>query len=196
MFRIVLLTVMTGIGLPLFAATVTTTPGCTTGVAGITSTITFTGAIALDPAGHATYTGAQFNNGSNPCGSDFLATAGSPTTITFDQPIDYFGLAWGTPDPNNDIQLFNGATSVFFFQGTTAPSNNYLNFFADPGEQFTRVVLSYESCCFETDNHSYRLAGVGAAAPEPCTLTPLVVVGLSILTWRALLKRPALRADS
>ena len=70
MYRMSVLTLLVFLALPLFAVTVTSTPGCTSGVAGITSTITFTGAVATDPAGHATYTGAQFNNGTNPCGSD------------------------------------------------------------------------------------------------------------------------------
>jgi len=187
MYRIALLALLVPSALRLCATTVTFTAGCTSGEAGITSTITFDGAVATDPAGHATYTGAQFNNGTNPCGSDFLGISSSTTTILFDQPIDYFGFAWGTPDPNNNVEFFNGATSLFLFSGATA-APTYVNVFAGAGEQFTRIVFSYEGCCFETDNHSYRLAPGATLVPEPSSLS-VALLGLGFLAWQLHLKK-------
>jgi hypothetical protein len=37
-------------------------------------------------------------------------TAIGDLTITFSQPIIYFGLYWGSPDPLNTITFFNGTT--------------------------------------------------------------------------------------
>jgi len=181
--RVASLIVFAGMGLPALAVTVTATGGCTTSVAGTTSTITFDGMNTNDPAGHATYTGAAFDQGTNPgCGGDWLGLSGQTTMISFDKPIKYFGLAWGTPDSYNSVQLFNGASSLGTFSGSVA-TNMYVNFFADAGEEFTEVVLSSSGCCFETDNQSYTLAPSTAGVPEPNALwlTALAAAGLSLV---------------
>src|SRR5258708_6052706 len=161
-----------------FAYTVTFGPNtCTSTVANLTSTITFNGLSTVDPAGHATYSGAAFDQGSDPgCGGDWLGLNNQSTTITFNQPIDYFGLAWGSADSGNSLQLFNGAAPV----GATflgGGGNLYVNFFAGAGEQFTRIVLSYSGCCFETDNHSYRLIAA-TGVPEPASF---MLVGVAVI---------------
>jgi hypothetical protein len=171
MFRVAFLTMLMSIGIPAFGVTATATGGLFSPVVDITGTITFEGQTATDPTGHATYSGnVFFDGGTSPGSGDWLVQAGSTTVVTFDRPIDYFGLLWGTPDGYNALQLFNGATQV----GPTFNGGGgevYVNFFADPGEQFTSVVLSSSLCCFETDNHSFRLAAA-SGVPEPGTLLP------------------------
>jgi hypothetical protein len=174
-----------------FGMTVTQSAGCTSGVSGLTSTIDFgtSPANATDPAGHATYTTPFFNQGTNPnCGGSFLSLwTDQSTTVTFDQPLDYFGMVWGSPDPYNSLQVFDGLTLLGTFSGTTGGTNNgdphYVNFFAGSGEQITRLVFSTTSCCFETDNHSYRLVSqVSSPVPEPGEIVPLALVaGLALV---------------
>jgi hypothetical protein len=171
-----------------FAVTMTDTAGCTSAVAGITSTLDFTGATATDAAGNATYTHTGgFNGASNPgCGGDWISlNGGQTTTITFISPIDYFGLAWGTKDPYNTLQLFNGATQIGPTYTGGAFATSYINFFADAGEQFTSVVLgSGTQCCFESDNHSYRLAPTTSAVPEPSSVALGIFGGLGLVLAR------------
>lgn len=175
---------------PSFAVTVTTSDGCTSSVPGITSTLTFDSSSAVDPAGHAVYSGTvAFNGGTNPCGSGWLFQNGSTTTITFDQPIDYFGTAWGSKDSYNSIQLFNGDTPVGSTYTGSIGGSPYVNFFADAGEQFTRVVLSSSGCCFETDNHSYRLAADASEVPEPGSMLTVVAGSVAVLLRRRLVSR-------
>jgi hypothetical protein len=168
---------------PAHAASFTVTAGCTSSEAGLTSTIPFTGPSLTDPAGHATYGGSgTFNGGSNPgCGGDWISQSNQLTTITFDEPIDYFGLAWGSKDSYNFVNLYNGNVHLFTLNGSGLEfATSYVNFFAGPGEQFTRVELSSASCCFETDNHSYRLVDT---VPEP-TVVGLMALGLGVLVAR------------
>jgi hypothetical protein len=163
------------VGIPAFAVTVTGTYGCTSQVPGITNTITFAGESAVDPLGYATYTTPYFDQGTNPgCGADWLGlSGGQTTTITFSAPMDYFGLVWGSPDWYNSLELLDGATVLGTYTGSiVGGGHTYLNFFADPGEQFTEVVLSSSACCFESQNHSYQLAST--STPEPGTLGLLI----------------------
>ena len=96
----------------------------------------------------------------------------SPVTIAFANPLDYFGLYWGTPDESNTISFFNGATLLQSFSGAAAVGSMnpsaavYTNFFAAPGESFNKVVLS-DSGAFESDNHAYKVAS--ESVPEPVT---------------------------
>jgi len=46
------------------------------------------------------------------------ALVGTALTINFAQPLGYFGLYWGSPDPGNTITFFNGAVQVFSLTGT------------------------------------------------------------------------------
>ena len=173
---------------PVFAVTITTNTGCTSSATGVTSTINFNGQAATDPAGYATYSGAAFDQGSNPgCGTDWLGlSGGQTTTITFSKPISYFGLFWGSPDSINTLQLFNGSTQVGStytgsVTGAIGSIGDYVNFFADPGEQFTQVILSSSGCCFESTDDSYILAGAVTPEPSGYFLVGLVFVGLPIL---------------
>ena len=68
------------------------------------------------------------------------ASGTTPVTIAFANPLDYFGLYWGTPSANNSISFFNGDTLLQSFTGD-APANLvtsgrgvvYANFFAEAG---------------------------------------------------------------
>ena len=94
--------------------------------------------------------------------------------ITFANPLDYFGLYWGTPSPNNTIGFFNGDTLLQSFTGdaivgnVTASAAVYANFFAEPGESFNKVVLSDSLIGFESDNHAYKV-GASTTVPEPAS---------------------------
>jgi len=114
----------------------------------------------------------------------------SPVTIAFANPLDYFGLYWGTPSPNNTISFFNGNTLLQSFTGDAIVGNVttnaavYTNFFAEPGEFFNKVVLSDSSIAFESDNHAYKVAP-SESVPEPLTsLTAFASVVAGVLMKR------------
>jgi hypothetical protein len=98
----------------------------------------------------------------------------NPVTIAFANPLDYFGLYWGTPSANNTLSFFNGDTLLQSFSGAAIASNVttnaavYANFFAEPGESFNKVVLTDSSIAFESDNHAYKVAG-SESVPEPAS---------------------------
>ncbi|MEH2302319.1 MAG: PEP-CTERM sorting domain-containing protein [Nostoc sp.] len=120
----------------------------------------------------------------SPVSSNVPGNTGS-VTINFMQALDYFGLYWGSVDPYNSIAFFNGSTLLDTFTGNnivnpsngnqTSPQQNvFVNFFADPGQTFDKIVLSSTDIAFESDNHSYRVASV----PEPTTTLALLAFGV------------------
>lgn len=119
------------------------------------------------------------------------ALVGTPLTIDFSQPIDYFGLYWGSPDAGNTITFFNGVTPVFTYTAANLNTqfgvgfglNNaaYVNFAAGAGESATRIVLSSTDFPFETDNHAFRTSAVGSAVPEPTSLLLIGTGGLGLV---------------
>ncbi|MHC5861845.1 Npun_F0296 family exosortase-dependent surface protein [Nostoc sp.] len=106
-------------------------------------------------------------------------------TINFAKALDYFGLDWGSVDVGNSIAFYNGSTLLNTFTGsdvpgtthsgnqTSANDNVFVNFFADGGLTFDKVVLSSSVVAFESDNHAYRLASV----PEPTSMLGLLAFG-------------------
>jgi hypothetical protein len=112
-------------------------------------------------------------------------------TINFSQPIIYFGLYWGSPDPQNVIAFYNGSSpNAFSFTGQNLHdqfgvpfgSGNavYVNFRADPGEQATRVVISANgSFPFEQDNHAFL--AVPEASPALMLASGLMLLAIG---WR------------
>jgi hypothetical protein len=114
----------------------------------------------------------------------------TPVTIAFANPLDYFGLYWGTPSANDTISFFNGNTLLQSFRGdalySAVPSTGavYANFFAERGESFNKVVLSEISIAFESDNHAYKFAE-SESVPEPVTsLTAFASVVAGVLMKR------------
>jgi hypothetical protein len=148
----------------------------------------------------------------------FAANGGSvPTTnLTFANNttgnnaagIQYFGLFYSSIDSSNQLTFYNGSTilSQFTFNNISqllnynsafvgGPYNQegaFFNFYADAGEQFTKIQFTQiGSSGFESDNHTFRisealaisgagvdLAGVSVTAgtlntkkiPEPCAV--------------------------
>jgi hypothetical protein len=98
----------------------------------------------------------------------------NPVTIAFANPLDYFGLYWGTPSPNNTISFFNGDTLLQSFTGDaivssiTTSGGVYANFFAEPGESFNKVVLIDSGRAFDSDNHAYKF-DASTPVPEPAS---------------------------
>ena len=125
----------------------------------------------------------------------------APVTIAFANPLDYFGLDWGTPSPNNTISFFNGSTLLQSFTGdalyiaTTSTGAAYANFFAGPGESFNKVVLSENSIAFESDNHAYKVAA-SESVPEPLTsLTAVASIVGGVLMKRQQQRKGVDRSD-
>jgi hypothetical protein len=125
----------------------------------------------------------------------------TPVTIAFANPLDYFGLYWGTPSANNTISFFNGNTLLQSFSGDAlyriVPSTGaaYANFFAEAGESFNKVVLSDSSVAFESDNHAYKVAA-SESVPEPLTsLTAFASVVTGVLMKRQQQRKVADRSD-
>jgi hypothetical protein len=125
----------------------------------------------------------------------------SPVTIAFANPLDYFGLYWGTPIGNNTIAFFNGDTLLQSFtsdavaSSITSSSAVYVNFFAEPGESFNKVVLSDSGLAFESDNHAYKVAA-SESVPEPVTsLTAFASVVAGVLMKRQQQRKGVDRSD-
>ncbi|BBD65731.1 hypothetical protein NIES4072_05910 [Nostoc commune NIES-4072] len=196
------------------AGAVSLTIGNSTSVAGEgqktnilgTKTIDFNLGTATDPNGFATYSGSNgivkgsiTNQYATPLGDNSYYLTVAPSglqnipgsgneTITFANPIDYFGFYWGSIDAYNSVSVYSGSNLITTFNGKSVPgasadgnqtsltNNVYVNFLANTskGETFDKVVFSSTGIAFETDNHSYRLASV----PEPTTILGLLAFGV------------------
>jgi hypothetical protein len=195
---------------PANAISLTATSGQFTGVAGAT-TIDFEGApdgtnlpytedgVSYTGAGgiRTGFTPGQFRA---PLGDNTQYLASLPGNSSFEasssQPLNYFGLYWGSVDPFNSVSFFNGATQVgptfsraqvaaaFAAAGFgslpsgVANGSTYVNFFADAGESFNRVVFNSRGTAFESDNHAFRVV------PTPALLPGLIGMGLAALRKR------------
>ncbi len=111
---------------------------------------------------------------------------GGDATLKFSKAADYFGLYWGSVDGYNSLDFYKGEKLLKSFSGhdvsktaqgswTGASDNVYVDFFANKGESFDRVVMRSSSPAFETDNHAYRLA---KSVPEPSLMVGFVAVAL------------------
>ncbi len=214
--RIVLVAAVLGLAVaPAYAANITLggaallNEGQVSTVAG-TTTVNFNGlgtGTQSFVTGIATYTNANIftcpcagdgdlkndlSNGARAFGSNFGVE--QTFEVAFSQPLDYFGFYWGSPDADNVVTFFNGATQLFAFTGTQLnalgvgfghPNAAFVNFAAVGSERFTRVVFKPGAFLIETDNHAYRVAAV----PEPASL---LLVGIG-LVWVAARRRRQVR---
>ncbi|MCL6436176.1 MAG: PTPA-CTERM sorting domain-containing protein [Leptolyngbyaceae cyanobacterium HOT.MB2.61] len=127
-----------------------------------------------------------------------------PVTISFNRPLDYFGLYWGSVDFYNEIIFYNNNALVDHFTGhdiyqfdstlviseDNFPESRFINFTATGSQEFfNRIVLSSAWPAFETDNHAYRAANVPSPPPFPAIPTPALLPGLIGLAWVAFRKR-------
>lgn len=124
---------------------------------------------------------------------------GTPASVTFAAPVDYFGFHGGTLDPYNYVDFYNGSTLIMRMTGTdvaTMHTDAYINYFATtPDEYVTRIVFTSDTPAFETDNHAYRFATppdlVVSKTPEPASMA-LIGAGL-LAVWLGLRMRTSAR---
>jgi hypothetical protein len=182
--------------------TITSTPGATTfwdfdGTAN-TSIGTVTGGfVGPTPA-------APTGFGSNPVPTnssnhwDSAFGSGGSITVDLTNPASYVGFTWGTPDADNEVEVFNGTTLLNTYTGASlnitqfhdTPGTGFFNIFADSGEAITSLVLTSDVTGetlpnnFEVDN--FAAIEPSAATPLPAAL-PLFATGiggLGLLGWR------------
>lgn len=175
------------------------------------TTINFNSGTATDPKGFATFSatngivkGSVTDQYAAPLGDNSYYLTVAPLgvkangkdipgntgneTITFANPIDYFGFYWGSIDAYNYVSVYSGANLIAQFNGKDVPgasadgnqtsivNNAYVNLLANTniGETFDKVVFSTTGIAFETDNISYKLANV----PEPTAIFGLLAFGV------------------
>lgn len=121
--------------------------------------------------------GGIFNN-------QFLAagpTPGNPSTITFNNALNYLSFLWGSPDTYNQLQLTTNLGNVLNYTaaGLGFPVTNgdqsvstYVQFQAYNGEYIT-------SAKFASPQNSFEVANFRAAVPEPATWA-LMIMGIGI----------------
>jgi hypothetical protein len=162
--------------------------------------------------GDATYTwtapGTPFVDGSSggqyaspPNDTTPYLAVGSPdrpetVTISFSQPLSYFGFYLGSPDAYNVISFYGGPglTLLQSFTGAQLinPGNgdqllgDFVNFDAT-GTLIGEIVMTSTSPAFETDNHAYD------EAPEPATGC-MLALGLALALAAAAARRRFQRA--
>ncbi|WP_310423469.1 hypothetical protein [Chamaesiphon sp. VAR_48_metabat_135_sub] len=140
--------------------------------------------------------------------------------------IKYFGLFFSSLDAGNQLTFYNGANilaqlsiSNFSKLVSNSPSFNggpygqpgtFFNFYADAGEQFTKIAFTQTTTGggFEHDNHTFRIpnavavsgTGVGlggltftgnvntTAVPEPFTIIGSIIGGTAAFRMRKKLK--------
>ncbi len=155
------------------------------GSGGTIHTVNFNTGTTIDPFGIASYSGGATLNAGSPPSSDttnFLTVNNATETITFSSPINYFGLYWGSIDGGNTVTIKNGANTLTTFTGASITSgDSYVSFNGTGGTTWDTVQISYGSCCFETDNHSYVLAATGT--PEPSSGWMVVPAMLSLSAY-------------
>src|SRR5262249_4644945 len=106
---------------------VTSTPGA----------VTFYNFDGIQDTSIGTFSGGQLHVGSpvGLAGGNWIsALDGNPVTLTLANPVSYIGFAWGTPDPENRVDVYNGAILLGSFFAANAGPFYYFNINAGPGE--------------------------------------------------------------
>jgi hypothetical protein len=137
---------------PANALSFTITPGTTSSVPGAvlfddfdtvqnTAVGTITGGFIHGPASPGP--GTPPATGNFIYADGFLGAALN-VTVTFTNPVSYVGFAWGTPDPFNELDVYNGSTPLGSFFGIFSQNQPtyYFNLFAGSGEAITTLVMS------------------------------------------------------
>ena len=107
-------------------------------------------------------------------------------TVTFTNPVNYAGFAWGTPGTSDEVDVYDGSTllgSFFGVMNVGQPDQPtwYFDIHAGSGEAITKLVLS-GNCCFESDNYS----AIPSSVPGPIAgagLPGLILAGTGLLGW-------------
>jgi hypothetical protein len=148
--------------------------------------------------GNAVYTfsggGTAFYNGSSSGlfkaptddSTDYMSVRSpggiSPITMDFPDPILYFGMHWGSPDYWNRIQFYAGTKLVGDYSGSGVDGPDvYANFWADPSDHFTQIVMTSTQAALESDNHAY------IPNPEPAAFVLLgsgLIAMAGVARWR------------
>jgi hypothetical protein len=97
-----------------------------------TSIGTITGGRPVDPS-----------HGTAPADGNFIIAdglLGSPfnVTVTLTNPVTYVGFAWGTSDPFNKLDVYDGSTLLGSFFGVSPQRTYYFNIQASPVEAITK----------------------------------------------------------
>jgi hypothetical protein len=175
---------------PADAISVTSNLGATT--TSVPGAVLFDDFDSVQNTAIGTITGGVLNLGSAPATGNFIGTGPDQTniTVTFTSPVSYAGFAWGTPDLNNEVDVYNGSTPLgsFFGEQNGPGLASYFDIHAGSGEAITKLVLrdlnNCCGCCFETDNYSAIPSSVpapiaGAGLPGMIT----VLGGAGLLGW-------------
>jgi len=174
---------------PAFPISVTINNGAT--ISSVPGAVLFSDFDSIQNTAIGTVTGGVLNVGSAPATGiftgSFIATGSDfdAITVTLTNPASYVGFIWGTPDRNNEVDVYNGSTLLgSFFGEQSGPGQwGYFDIHAGSGEAITKLVLSDRGdCCFETDNYS----AIPRSVPAPIAgagLPGLIFAGCGLLGW-------------
>src|SRR5215475_1399694 len=160
--------------------TVTSTPGA----------VTFYDFDGIQDTSVGTFSGGQLQVGSFVGGGHWItALDGNPVTLTLVNPVSYIGFVWGTPAPENEVDVYNGTNLLgsFFADTTHFPNSYYFNISAGPGEAITSLVLRFDAipndrtCCFETEKYAAISSVPGPVAGAG--LPGLIAACAGLLSW-------------